>query len=339
MVRIFFRVKTGYDALSFDRALSENSARLRRDMKICLHEKYMICITGCFFCSFNPVVYFPSWLVYGVLKNSYERHVIMDLAEQNSFFVCTLGSGSKGNAILIGNGSSLVLLDAGLSAIEISRRMGDHGFHPEQLDALVVSHEHSDHVRSISTLSSRYSIPVYVSRGTMAGAGKKLGKVYKLLKFECGMEFSIRDLTIHPFSVSHDAADTAGFTITRENTRIGIATDLGVATRMVCERLKDCSVLVIEANHDPAMLMSGPYPWHLKQRVKSRTGHLSNEETRDLLGEVISNRLRHVVLAHISEKNNTPEKALQTVGEALSTTRINLVAASQETPGPVLFAV
>jgi phosphoribosyl 1,2-cyclic phosphodiesterase len=125
-------------------------------------------------------------------------------------------------------------------------------------------------------------------------------------------------LTLHPFAISHDARDPSGFTISRSGRKVGIATDLGIATGMVKHHLQNCSLLVMEANHDPAMLTEGPYPWPLKQRIKSRSGHLSNQDSRDLLGEIKHDGLCHVVLAHLSETNNTADKALRAVQEALN---------------------
>ncbi|RLB96368.1 MAG: MBL fold metallo-hydrolase, partial [Deltaproteobacteria bacterium] len=145
-----------------------------------------------------------------------------------------------------------------------------------------------------------------------------------------GAPFLIGKLELHPFSISHDAMDPAGFTVTSNGTRIGIATDLGIATAMVKTHLKECTALILEANHDRVMLAEGPYPWPLKQRIKGRSGHLSNDDTTELLKEILHGRLSHIILAHLSEQNNTPEKALSTVGQALHRTDINLSVAIQD---------
>lgn len=251
--------------------------------------------------------------------------------------LCMLASGSKGNAIYISSGASSVLIDAGLSGIEIERRLSSRGLCPGDLDAIVVSHEHGDHIQGVGALSRRFHLPVYVNQKTRSAAAGQLGKIFDLREFECGMPFMIENLKVHPFSISHDAKDPAGFIIHRNGARIGIATDLGVATAMVKEHLKKCDILVLEANHDPGMLLDGPYPWPLKQRVRGRTGHLSNEESRLLLEEVRHSRLKHVILAHISKTNNTPERALREVRQAISRYDIHLSVSSQDVSGEIIY--
>ena len=223
--------------------------------------------------------------------------------------VCVLASGSKGNAIHVRAGRTQLLFDAGLSGIEIQRRMQAAGLAPEDLTGIVVSHEHSDHIRGVGVLARRFKLPVYISPSTAAAASSQLGTIEKLRAITIGDTFAVDGLSIHPFATSHDARDPAGFTITRDGCKIGIATDLGIATGMVRHHLKACDLLVLEANHDPRMLIEGPYPWHLKQRIKSRNGHLSNQDARDLLAELNHGGLYHVILAHLSETNNTPAKA------------------------------
>ncbi len=248
-----------------------------------------------------------------------------------SLSVCVLASGSKGNSIYISDGRTNLLVDAGLSGVEIKRRMEAARLDIQDLNAIVVSHEHSDHVRGVGVLARRYDLPVYMTQGTASAAAKQLGRIDKLHHFDIGHLFTVDDLAIHPFAVSHDAKDPAGFTISRNGRRIGIATDLGIATGMVKQHLKACSLLVLEANHDPVMLKEGPYPWPLKQRIQSRNGHLSNQDSRDLLGEIKHNGLCHVILAHLSETNNTPEKALQALQEAVGREdRFELHVACQE---------
>jgi phosphoribosyl 1,2-cyclic phosphodiesterase len=242
--------------------------------------------------------------------------------DTDSLVLCVLASGSKGNSIFISDGSASLLIDAGLSGIEIERRLKFRGLSPENLDAIIVSHEHSDHIQGVGVLSRRFNLPVYLSHKTNQTASSKIGCIHKTKNFECGTTFDIKNFKIHPFSISHDAEDPAGFTIEQNKRKIGIATDLGIATAMVKEHLKGCDLLVLEANHDPDMLANGPYPWPLKQRIKGRTGHLSNRESKDLLMEV---------KAHLSEKNNTPEKALNIVGQALNNSNTRLSVATQYT--------
>jgi phosphoribosyl 1,2-cyclic phosphodiesterase len=250
--------------------------------------------------------------------------------------VCILASGSKGNAILVADQHTRVLFDAGLSGIEIERRCKSKGFHPDQFDAIVVSHEHSDHIQGVGVLARRFGLPVHISQKTCNSAGATLGKIADLRHFECGKPFTVNTWTISPFSISHDAEDPAGFTIFNNGLKIGIATDLGVVTAMVKERLKACQILILEANHDPQMLVEGPYPWPLKQRIQSRTGHLSNEASRELVTALKHKDLQHVVLAHLSETNNTAEKALQAVGSALHDSQTQLHVATQDVCAEIL---
>jgi phosphoribosyl 1,2-cyclic phosphodiesterase len=231
--------------------------------------------------------------------------------------VCVLASGSKGNAIYVSDGRTAILVDAGLSGVEIAKRMHSAGLAMESLKAIVVSHEHSDHVRGVGVLARRHGLPVYITPTTAAAAAVQLGRIDNLQHFEIGRTFHIDKLAIHPFATSHDANDSSGFTIAQNSHKIGIATDLGIATSMVKEHLKACSLIVLEANHDPVMLTEGPYPWPLKQRIKSRQGHLSNQDSRDLLTEIKHDGLCHVILAHLSETNNTPEKAVLAVQQAI----------------------
>jgi phosphoribosyl 1,2-cyclic phosphodiesterase len=231
--------------------------------------------------------------------------------------VCMLASGSRGNAIYLSAGRTAILFDAGLSGKELERRMLERQISPAALTAIVVSHEHSDHIRGVGVLSRRYKLPVYISPATGQAAAPQLGRLHQIQSFQCGDSFSVNDLVIHPFSISHDAEDPAGFTVSRNGSKIGIATDLGVATGMVIQHLQRCDMLILESNHDPQMLIEGPYPWHLKQRIKGRSGHLSNTDAMQLLKEIQHSRLACVILAHLSEQNNHPELALQTVRRAM----------------------
>ncbi len=244
--------------------------------------------------------------------------------------LCVLASGSRGNAVHISDGVSTLLFDAGLSGVELERRMNSRGIDPSAIEAIVVSHEHSDHIQGVGILSRRFGARVWVSRPTHAAAEKALGKIDRLSHFDCGRPFQWGGFIIHPFSTSHDAADPAGFTVSRNGCKIGIATDLGVVTNLVRNHLAHCNALVLEANHDPVMLEEGPYPWPLKQRIASRHGHLSNEASQHLLKSLIHPGLQHVILAHLSEQNNSPETALKTVGEALGGTGLRLNVARQD---------
>ncbi len=220
--------------------------------------------------------------------------------------VCLLASGSRGNSTLIEVDGCRLLIDAGLSGIETERRLSTVGLCGEDLDAILVTHEHHDHVGGVGPLSRRYDLPVYIDRQTHA-ALPKLGKISDLQYFSSGDSFSFQQLSISPFSTTHDAVNPVGFTIESVEGKVGFATDLGMPTRLVAEQLKDCRILILEANHDEHLLQDGPYPWSLKQRIRSRHGHLSNLESCSLLKEVSWPGLEALFLAHLSEENNCPD--------------------------------
>lgn len=222
--------------------------------------------------------------------------------------VCLLASGSKGNSVYIEAGDSRILVDAGLSAREIISRLAAIGVEGADIDALFISHEHTDHVKGAGTLARKFGIPVFVSYPTHREVEPVL-KNMQVTEFESGYSFNFKDILIDPFPITHDACDPVGFAIECREGRVGVATDLGIATRLVAEKLKECKVLVLEFNHDEEMLLNGPYPWHLKQRIKSRHGHLSNRDSAALLSEVIHPGLEGVFLAHLSEVNNDPRVA------------------------------
>ncbi len=251
--------------------------------------------------------------------------------------VCMLASGSSGNSIYISDGNTSILVDAGLSGIELERRMKSRGLDPQTLSAIVVSHEHEDHIRGVGILSRRFDLPVFISNKTSQACRHQLRNIKKMSCFNCGSSFQINTININPFSISHDAEDPAGFTMQLNNKKIGIATDLGIATSLVKENLKACDMLIIEANHDPEMLINGPYPWHLKQRVKGRSGHLSNQDSRYLLHEIQHKNLQHVFIAHLSRTNNTPEKALTEVSQAIDSSYTRLTVSLQNICSQVML--
>jgi len=250
--------------------------------------------------------------------------------------VCVLASGSKGNAIYLSDGLTSILIDAGLSASEIKRRLKSRGLNPKDLDAILVTHEHSDHIQAVSVLSRQLKLPVYLSRNIKNKISNR-GSVYEIRTFNCGSAFQINNLAVHPFAVCHDAADPVGFTIGQNGSRIGVATDLGTATSHVTENLKQCQLLILEANHDMDMLISGPYPWYLKRRIQSRNGHLSNEQSKHLLLELQHEGLEHVILAHLSQTNNAPQKVLAEVSRVLTRCKPRLTVASQHRSSEVIY--
>ncbi len=240
---------------------------------------------------------------------------------------CTLASGSSGNSLYLESKYSKILIDAGISFRRLSRSLESMGVALSDLDAVVLSHEHEDHSRAVGRMSE---VPVYVSGETVnfwerkrnghnhkngggpsKTVGSRNGTIEKFREFDSAEPFLINDLTITPFSVAHDAIDPVGFTITDGSVKIGVVTDIGKPTALVIESLKGCDALVLESNHDREMLFSGSYPPYLQQRISGGHGHLSNEQSASLLGEVLHDGLKYVLLAHLSSKNNTPEMALE----------------------------
>jgi len=230
-----------------------------------------------------------------------------------------LASGSKGNSCYIETERARILIDAGLSCREIERRLGLVGVEANSLDALILTHEHGDHMKGAGPLARRFSLPVYSSRKTFDKGLKVLGNIERPVVIQTGQTLTINDLIVETFTKCHDAADPFGVVVSCNGTRIGLVTDLGRSTRLVEDRLKKCQALIVEFNHDQQMLDEGPYPLYLKRRIKGQEGHLSNRQGADLLGAVSHCDLRHVVLAHLSEINNDKGKAREIAEEVLDT--------------------
>jgi phosphoribosyl 1,2-cyclic phosphodiesterase len=220
-----------------------------------------------------------------------------------------LASGSKGNSLFLETDSCRLLIDAGLSGRETIARLSSIGVAADTLHGILVTHEHSDHIRGVGALARKLKIPVLGAARTLQAARHVIGKV-ELIEFDPGTAFAFRGISIDPFPTTHDACDPVGYRIESGEGCIGFATDLGVATRLNHDKLRDCRALVLEFNHDEQMLMDGPYPWHLKQRIRSRHGHLSNAQGTELLQELLHPGLEGVFLSHLSEVNNDPALAL-----------------------------
>ena len=225
--------------------------------------------------------------------------------------ICSLASGSKGNCLYLENGDTRVLIDAGLSLRETLLRMEERGIDPAGVHAVLVSHEHIDHLRSAGSFARKFRIPVIASHLVHRKAEKQLNKA-QVICFESGCALTFRDIQIDPFPVTHDSCDPVGFLLESREGRCGSATDLGIATRLVADKLRGCRALNLESNHDVEMLMNGPYPWELKQRIKSRHGHLSNEDSLGLMFELAHAGLEALVMAHLSEVNNHPDHVVRT---------------------------
>ena len=246
------------------------------------------------------------------------------------FRISILASGSTGNATLLETERTTLLVDAGLGRKEILRRFEALGRQqPERVDAILITHEHSDHSAAAARLARLWNCPAYLTEPThreivkmYADDPERPGKKATIDRVEYirpGERFEIGDIEINPFAIPHDAADPVGFAFRSNGTKVALTTDLGYMPELVKHHLREADFLILESNHDLEMLKVGPYPWYIKQRVMSRTGHLSNSIVSEFLAdsEVFDGRARHLVLAHVSEQNNTPDLARICAEEAL----------------------
>jgi phosphoribosyl 1,2-cyclic phosphodiesterase len=227
-----------------------------------------------------------------------------------------LGSGSSGNTTLVSDGERHLLVDVGLSGRETARRLRECGVEPEEISAILVSHEHGDHCRGVAPFSKDLDIPVFMTCGAFGSSGIRLDPE-RHRPINPGDQFDVCGFGVTCFSVPHDSADPLGFIIEKDGIRLGIVLDLGYLSNLVLERLKGCDGIILESNHDVQMLKVGPYPWALKQRVMSRRGHLSNEAVAQYLANDFDGKASLVVLAHLSKNNNLPELALISAQRAL----------------------
>ena len=238
--------------------------------------------------------------------------------------VSVLASGSRGNSTIVSSSRTKILVDAGISCRETVKRMRAAGDDPRTLSAILITHEHSDHVYGLAVLARQFQVPVFMTGATHQAWARSLrddaGELPQLARleiFSAGRRFQVGDIEITPFTIPHDAVDPVGLTFRADGVKVGIATDLGYTPPNVCHELRGCDVLVIESNHDLEMLRVGPYPWSVKQRVGSPTGHLSNEKLAKFLCTEYDGNASYLVLAHLSELNNHPELALGAAEKAL----------------------
>lgn len=230
-----------------------------------------------------------------------------------SVVFCALGSGSKGNSYLIGNGKNNILIDAGLSAKYICENLTDLGISPDQIDGIVITHEHMDHIAGIRVFSKNFGVPVYANEKTMSAILHKMPDMESKNVRVFENSFQIQSLDIQPFKTPHDSVCSCGFSIYSGINKVTVATDLGHMNSSVMENLKYSDILVLEANHDLEMLEKGPYSLFLKKRVRGPKGHLSNDLCGQTLTKLLDYGLKQVILAHLSDENNTPEIAYNTV--------------------------
>lgn len=233
--------------------------------------------------------------------------------------VWVLGSGSKGNAVVVESGECRVLIDVGFGPRILQKRMRALGLDPRSIEACIITHEHSDHARGAALAQKRWHWPLFATTGTVMNS--KLSKL-NVTTFRAGATLSFSDIDVETFRTPHDASEPIGVTLTAKSTgaRAAVCTDLGMVTESVRRMVQDVDLLVIESNHDQEMLRNGPYPPWLQSRIASSVGHLSNRDCADLVSDAVTPRLRTVVLAHLSEENNTPRLAFETMRDTVKRT-------------------
>ena len=242
---------------------------------------------------------------------------------------CSIGSGSKGNGTLIQQGDTCVLIDDGFTLKDFEFRLAQKGLTPLQVSAILVTHEHGDHIKGVGPLARKYRIPVYTSHGTAQHEG--LGKIPSLKVFDSHQSFDIGELNITPVVVPHDAREPTQYVVSANNQKMGILTDLGSLTPHIINQYQNCHALLVETNHDVQMLRNGPYPARLKKRVEGHLGHLNNEQAAQFLESVDTSDLQFVVATHISGQNNRVDYAVNSICKGLGCESDWVIVANQET--------
>ncbi len=237
---------------------------------------------------------------------------------------CTLASGSSGNSAYVGNSNTNILIDAGISGKAIQKEM--QKLHIQKIDAIFVTHEHSDHIKSVGIISRKFDIPIYATKGTWSAIENTIGKIKKENKKIISKQTDciVGSLFVHSYEIPHDANEPVGYYVTDGKSKISIATDIGHITDTVRSNIIDSDALLIEANHDIDMLKMGSYPYFLKRRILSDVGHLSNESCGNVLTQIFNTKLKYVLLGHLSQQNNFPELAFKTVSNILNTNNIQV---------------
>ena len=259
--------------------------------------------------------------------------------------VCPIASGSSGNCIYAGDDNTHILLDAGISRKRMVDGLQSIGVAPEELSGICITHEHSDHISGLEVFIKKYHTPVYATAGTIAYIRERKPELVDSEEFiviEAEETFSIGELQIKAFATSHDAAEPVGYTVQGSGGRLGLVTDLGYYDEYIVSHLKECEILILESNHDISMLQAGRYPYQLKKRILGEAGHLSNTSAGDLLCQLIHDKLRYVYLAHLSEENNYPDLAFETVRCQLQMNQPNhgvhfkMAVAKRKEPSPMV---
>jgi phosphoribosyl 1,2-cyclic phosphodiesterase len=232
--------------------------------------------------------------------------------------LASLGSGSRGNALLVEFQQTLLMIDCGLTRAAVEERMKLLGRHPSDLTAVLVTHEHGDHAQGVRALSRRYPVPVWMTAGTAAGGAAR--GIPQVKTFNCHRPLEIRDLQVCPFPVPHDAREPCQFTFSGGGRKLGILSDTGHVTAHIRQRLSGCDAVAVEFNHDREALLGGQYPEHLKQRIASQHGHLSNAQAAELVRGIAHPELQWVLALHLSEANNSPQRVRQSLHVAFEET-------------------
>lgn len=258
------------------------------------------------------------------------------------FRFCSLFSGSSGNCSFVETDTTKILVDCGESAKKITNALSQININIENINAILITHEHIDHVKSLGTLSKKYNIPVYTNIETLNSMPEQKNKIdsNNINLFEANRNFFIGDMEIHPFSIPHDAANPCGFNIFHNKNKISIATDIGHITPEIINHLEKSSFVLLESNYDPNILKCSSYPYHLKERIAGPNGHLSNSLAGQTISHLMNSGLRTAMLGHLSKENNFPELAYKTVMEEIlysnSDKSINLSVATRFNPSPII---
>ncbi len=260
--------------------------------------------------------------------------------------LCSIASGSSGNCIYVGSNNTHLLIDAGISGKKVESGLLEIGINPKDLNGILITHEHSDHISGVGVLARRYGTPIYATAETVSSflRYQSVGRIPDGLIhiIEPDFSFNIDEILVEPFSISHDASNPVCYTLQFEDKKIGFATDLGKFDDYIVSKLSNSDILFLEANHDIRMLEVGPYPYYLKQRILGDRGHLSNENSGKLICKLLHNKLKHVILGHLSKENNYESLAYETVlleieeGSSYGLKDFSLKVAKREMPSELI---
>ena len=259
------------------------------------------------------------------------------------FNFCSLYSGSSGNCLFVETDNTKLLIDAGVSLKKIEEGLNNMNIDPSSLDGILVTHEHSDHIKSLGSLSKKFDLPVFANKQTFDAMPKQVEKISdkNINKFNVNEKFCINDLEVNPFSIHHDAVNPCGFNFVNKNKKISIATDIGHMDNEILKKLEGSSFILLESNYDPEVLKYTKYPFLLKQRIAGPNGHLSNNMAGKVINYLINNGLSTAMLGHLSKESNFPALAYQTVADEIISSgtdisKINLSVASRDTVGDII---